>query len=55
MNEFSFLYILTAIKEHFAKIQGATFNQQYIERNGLVRLYIVPGSGWDRILQNPEI
>jgi hypothetical protein len=38
-----------------AKIQGATFNQQYMERNGLVRLHIVPGSGWNRILQNPDL
>ncbi|AHC22618.1 hypothetical protein X809_01355 [Paenibacillus polymyxa CR1] len=40
--------------EDFAKIQLATSNEQYIERNGLVHLYIAFWSDWNRILQNPD-
>ncbi|KJD47603.1 hypothetical protein QD47_01220 [Paenibacillus terrae] len=43
------------LNEDFAKIQLATFNEQYIDRNGPVRLYIALGSDRNRILQNPEI
>ncbi|AUS27898.1 hypothetical protein C1A50_3734 [Paenibacillus polymyxa] len=32
-----------------------TSNEQYIDRNGLVRLYIALRSDWNRILQNPEL
>jgi len=43
------------MSEGFAKIQKATSNQQQIERNGLICLYIVPWSGRNRILQNPDL
>jgi hypothetical protein len=42
------------MREDFAKIQEATCNQQYRDRNGFVRLYIALWSGWNRILQNPD-
>ncbi|MFK4344481.1 hypothetical protein [Paenibacillus sp. RC253] len=41
--------------EVFAKIHKATCNQQYIDRNDFIRLYIAPWSDWNRILQNPEL